>query len=246
MTLLYLSHAIITVQFSFLRLDVPFHHQFRGCFSLTEQNLIVRIRNISFCTTWVVWLCSPCPPERRKKNPLMLVSLLHGGHEYQSLLKQTEGRCSWCGKSECGKGEEKKRQWKDVGVGDNKLFANQTTMSADARLEWMQQAQLFQPDCWSMWAHIFSAMGEETVTAKPMSLPFLFSPFTLPSCSSTVFISSFLSCLFLSSPHIAGNTWWHYLPCFVLLFYSERKALGWCVKERFAVKIIAFFTEKNV
>lgn len=114
----------------------------------------------------------------------------------------------------------KERQWKDVGVGDNKLFANQTTMSADARLEWMPQARLFQPDCWSMWAHIFSAMGEETVMTKPMSLPFVFSPlWFLPApllCSCPRFcLACARFCLFLSFPHIAGNM----VTLFTLFFY---------------------------
>jgi len=95
----------------------------------------------------------------------------------------------------------------------NKLFASQAASSAIAPLEWMQQARVFQPDYWSMWRRIFSAMGEETVMTEPkplfciLFLLLLLSSFTtlLPSpLPVSASVSSRPLCLVCASSACSG------------------------------------------
>ena len=196
---------------------------------------------------WLRCLCFHlCLLQRRMK---CLFCLLHGGQETRRACwsKQNADACG------VGKRDVDRRganRWRDGG-GDNKLFANQATMSAIALLDWMQQAWLFQPDYWSMWTHIFPAMGEEAVMTKPMPLPLLLS-LTVPSCSSSTSVSHpvlisclicarylfFFCCLFFpplrsfSFGLIVYNTRWHY---FHPLSEWNEKHLG-DVQSRPAVK----------
>lgn len=162
--------------------------------------------------------------------------LLHGGQETRELVEAN--RMQMLVVWEKGMWKEEERADEGMG-GDNKLFANQATMRAIALLDWMQQARVFQPDYWSMWTHIFPAMGEETVMTKPMPLPRFF-PFTVPSCSSSVSLSHpvlisvlfvLALCLALSFVLIVYNTRWHYFP----LSKWKEKHLG-DVQSRLAVK----------
>lgn len=180
--------------------------------------------------TWAVG-CAVCVhlclARRIKRRCLFPCYMVAGKH--RGLLKQTECRCLWCGKRGCGKTRSKQMK----GCVDNKLLANQATMSAIALLEWTQQAWVFQPDYWSMWTHIFLAMGEESVMTKPMPLPIFCLLLSLPAphlCLCLI-LSSFLSCLRLLSLLlllifflIVYNTRWHYCSLF---FKIERKVSGW-------------------
>ena len=189
------------------------------------------------------------PVSFAKKNEMLVLLVTWWPGNTEGLLKQTECRCLWCGKKGCG--QKRSEQMKGWG-GDNKLFANQATMSAIALLDWMQQAWLFQPDYWSMWTHIFPAMGEEAVMTKPMPLPLLLS-LTVPSCSSSTSVSHpvLISCLIcarylfffffvfffpplrsFSFGLIVYNTRWHY---FHPLSEWNEKHLG-DVQSRPAVK----------
>lgn len=181
---------------SFLSPAGRFRH--RGRFGLTGQHLIFRIRALSpdANTTWAV-ACAVCVhlrlARRIKKGAACFLVTWWPGKAGDCWSKQDADACG-VGKKGCGR----KRRKQMKGWGDNKLFANQATMSAIARLEWMQQAWLFQADYWSMWTHIFPTMGEETVMTKPMSLPFLFLSLSIPAphlCLCLI-LSSFLSCLY--------------------------------------------------
>lgn len=191
------------------------------------------------------WPCcssSPVSCEKNKKRsclfPCYMVARKHGGS-----LKQTECRCLWCGKKGCGK----KRSKQMKGWGDNKLFASQATMSAIALLEWMQQARVFQPDYWSMWTHIFPAMGEETVMTKPMPLP-LFSCLLLslpaPRLCLCLILSSFLSCLCLLPVCLFLSFSLYITQGDIIfpLFKMERKASGWYAVRACCQKLGTFAT----
>lgn len=198
---------------------------------------------------WLRCLCFHlCLLQRRMKR---LFCLLHGGQETRRACwsKQNADACG------VGKRDVDRRgasRWRDGG-GDNKLFANQATMSAIALLDWMQQAWLFQPDYWSMWTHIFPAMGEEAVMTKPMPLPLLLS-LTVPSCSSSTSLSHsvLISCLicarslfFFFFPPALSLSVSLYITQGDIIFPSFRmewKASGWCAVKACCQKLWTFAT----
>lgn len=158
-------------------------------FGLTGLHLIFRIRALHLTQTppgllAVLFVLTCVLREGKKEKKAQLVFLLHGGQETQGLVEANRMQMLVVWEK-----ERRKRHKQMKGWGDNKLFANQATMSAIALLEWMQQAWVFQPDYWSMWTHIFPAMGEETVMTKPMPFPLIFFSFTVLFCSSSMSLS---------------------------------------------------------